>query len=68
MTQFSLTIASLLVMALTKFLDWAGIQFAPADLDGFVKTIIYIITGIGIWRGRVRIGDITWWGKRIKPQ
>ena len=64
--NFSLTIGGLLGGGLVAFLGWAGITVGSEEVDGFIKVGGGILAAIAIWWGRVRRGDITWYGTRIK--
>ena len=62
----SLTITSLAVFVLGRVLQWAGIgQTSDEELQHFVLIFMQIIGAIGVYVGRVRVGDIKWYGKRI---
>lgn len=62
----SLTIYSLLVVILGRIIGWAGYSTpSEAEIANFLSVSMQIIGAIGIYIGRVRIGDITWYGKRI---
>lgn len=61
----SLTITSLIVFILGRILQWAGIgQTSNEQLEHFVLIAMQLIGALGIYIGRVRIGDITWYGAR----
>lgn len=60
--SMSITIISLLVNFLTIIGSAMNIPFSPEAFDGFIKTIIWIISIVGIYYGRTRKGDITWYG------
>lgn len=62
----SFTIVSLLVGIISTFLTKFNIQYAPEDVTNFVNTLLLIASGIGVWWGRYRHGDITWYGTK-KP-
>lgn len=58
----SLTIQGLAVLILGKVLAWAGVQYDVAALQGWVSMTVVIAGAVGIYWGRYRQGDITWWG------
>lgn len=62
----SITITGLIVMVLVKVFQLTGIQVAPEALQTTVETIIYVIAGLTAYIGRVRVGDITWYGKKLR--
>ncbi len=60
----SLTITSLVVLALTLIFEKMGLEIAQSDLSTTVITIVKIASVIGVWFGRWRIGDINWLGRK----
>ena len=60
----SVTIVSWIVNVLTGIGTWTGVPFVSGSFDGFVTTVGWIASVLGIYFGRKRIGDITWWGGR----
>ena len=61
----SLTITSLIVFVLGRLLQWAGIgQTSEEELEHFVLIAMQIIGAIGVYVGRLRVGDITLLGTR----
>ena len=60
----SLTISSLLAFVILRILDGAGIKLGEDKVNSFVQVAGSIITATGIWYGRFRKKDITWFGGR----
>jgi hypothetical protein len=64
----SITIAGLIVAALgrlAEFVGYNGFSVTVANLLVTVSTLAQIFGLLFAWIGRVRKGDITWYGKRI---
>ncbi len=41
------------------------VQFLPVEeVNQFLDAAITVVLLLTAWYGRVRVGDITWWGKR----
>ena len=62
----SITIISWVLLALNWLTVKFSIPVAPGDLDTTVHTLIAFFTVLGIYWGRYRKGDITWYGARKK--
>jgi len=58
----SATILSLVIGILAEVLPRIGIQVGSAELTTTVQTLMLLISGIGIYWGRYRQGDITPFG------
>lgn len=58
----SVTIVGLAVAALSWLLQHAGVQIDNETVSAWVFTTIQIIGAAIIYLGRVRHGDITWYG------
>lgn len=58
----SVTISGLAVAALSWLLQHSGVQLGNTDVTSFVSTAGQIIGAVIIYIGRVRQGDITWYG------
>ncbi len=63
----SITILAWLVGVIDGFLVWAGLPVGDDEIGTFVKVSLALISAVGIYFGRYRKGDITWFGKR-KPK
>lgn len=63
--HYSLTIAGLLVMVITKLLQSSGIEVATESIQNFVVVLLQVVGAIAIYWGRFRQGDITWYGSRV---
>jgi len=60
----STTISAVLVNILVMALPWVGVSIGDAALTTTVQTIIAILTGLWIWRERVKRGDVSAIGLR----
>ena len=67
MKNFSATIAGILVMVLGAIAKLINIEFSISEqeLTNALLTIIQILGLILAYIGRVRQGDISWYGRRI---
>lgn len=65
MKSFSLTIVGVIVTVLSTFLEGAGIPFTDMQLSQFAESIVFALGVLLAYIGRVRQGDITWYGKRV---
>ncbi len=57
----SITLTSLAVLVLNYFLP----DVSQTDLETTVRTLVSLFSILGIYFGRVRVGDVTWYGKRV---
>ena len=57
----SLTISGLIAMVLSQIL---GDAVSAEQIGNFIEVGGLIISALVIWFGRVRQGDIYWWGGR----
>ena len=62
--QYSLTLTSLVVLVIKHILSSAGMTMPDSDIHNFVSVLVDISCTVGIYVGRMRMGDITWFGKR----
>lgn len=64
----SLTIISLLVLILNNLARWAEleVEFVESEVQAAVQALISFFSILGIWYGRVRKGDVTWYGVRLE--
>lgn len=62
--SFSLTLTALAVLLIKYLMDAAGVVVPESDIEKFVSVLVDIACGLGIYIGRVRKGDLTWWGQR----
>lgn len=61
----SITISSLAVFLLNQLITRAGIEaIEESDLLAVIKVLVSIVSAVGVWWGRYRLGDITWYGRR----
>lgn len=60
----SVTILGLVVAVLSKVVQVSGVNISNADLTAFLTTGGQLIGAGLIYWGRVRQGDITWYGAR----
>lgn len=71
MSDFSLTIRGLIVQAIGAFILNHGLTMDRATSLSEAQAVVggaMILGGwLAAWYGRVRKGDITWYGKRIIP-
>lgn len=65
--MYSVTITGLVVAVLGKILQVSGVNLGGADLTAFVTTAIQIGGAFIIYIGRLRQGDITWYGAKKNP-
>jgi len=67
MKNYSATIAGILVMVLGAIAKQINIEFSitEQDLTNVLVTIIQILGLFLAYLGRVRQGDITWYGRKI---
>ena len=63
---YSLTFAGWLAMLLGSFFSAVGIDTTPGDLEEAVNGVLVISGLIVVYVGRIRQGDINWYGKKIK--
>lgn len=66
MKNTSLTVGSLAAFVVLRFLQGADLHVAPDAVEDFVIVVGQIFTAVGIWYGRYRHGDITWYGAKKK--
>lgn len=64
--QFSVTIAGLIVLALTQIFAASGVQIAPESIQATAETLVSLVGIVIAWFGRYRVGDITIAGTRKK--
>lgn len=64
----SLTISGLIVMVLAMISRGAGVDIGTEELTDFVNTGGQLIAVIMIYWGRMRRGDLTFWGGRKAAQ
>lgn len=62
--NFSVTIISLAVGVIATALKGVGLDVVEQDIETFVLTGVQIISAIGIYWGRYRVGDINFFGKK----
>lgn len=64
----SLTIASLVVAILSFIAKITGVElpFTDAEIQSTVVNIIFFVSAIGAWIGRIRLGDLNIFGIRTK--
>ena len=60
----SLTIGMIMVNILAAILPYLGIQIGTEELTTTVQTLILVVTGVGAWYGRFRVGDVNAFGGR----
>ena len=60
--QFSLTLQGLLTLVVGTILRSAGQDMPDPEVAAFVATGIQFVGAIMVYIGRVRHGDITWYG------
>lgn len=64
MNKFSVTLASLVGSVVFQAFVWADVQVAPEKVQAFGEVVVGLALVGGVWYGRWRKGDITWYGKR----
>ncbi len=63
----SLTLTSLIVLVIDTLAKWANVSSLDQNaIVGFITTIVWVGSVFGVWLGRYRQGDNTWYGKTIK--
>ena len=63
----SITISGAILWVVNQLSVWSGVTpFTSQDYQGTVHVVVFIGALIMVWWGRVRKGDIYWWGGR-KP-
>ncbi len=65
MKSYSLTIAGAITFVIARVLGWADIEAVPDSINTFVLVSAQIIGAIMVYLGRLRQGDIYWWGGKI---
>lgn len=64
----SLTLVSFAVFLLNRLLGIAGIQaVSDSEFLTTVRVIVDFVSALGVWWGRYRLGDITWYGRKLHP-
>lgn len=61
----SLTLVGLVVAVLATVLKAAGVEVPNEALTTWVLTAGQIIGALAVYLGRVRQGDITWYGRKV---
>ncbi len=64
MKKISLTITGIIISALCFILPRLGISVLETDIATTITTIGLVVGGLTSYVGRVRQGDITWYGKK----
>lgn len=64
MQQFSLSIAGVAVMAIAWLLNRFGIVPADSEIAQVVSSAAIVGGWVMAYIGRIRKGDLTWWGTR----
>lgn len=54
----------IMVNILAAILPYLGIQIGTEELTTTVQTLILVVTGVGAWYGRFRVGDVNAFGGR----
>ncbi len=62
--EFSLTLTGLLGMIIALVLQAVGVEITSPEVMAFLLTAGKIISGFIIYIGRVRQGDVNWFGKK----
>ena len=62
--NYSLTITALAVVVIKHVLEAAGVMVPETDIEKFLTVAVDIVAAVSIYVGRVRKGDLTWYGKR----
>ena len=62
----SITITSFAVYFIGRLLTSAGFPIDDTSITHFVSVGLQILGALGIWYGRYRQGDITWYGKKTR--
>lgn len=65
MGNFSLTTTSLLVFIVTAVFKQADIDISSHEIEEGVAFLVQIAALIGVYWGRFRHGDITWYGRKL---
>jgi len=60
----SLTIQGWAAGIVLAGLQWADITIATDDVTTFITVVLGLFSGVGVYIGRYRKGDIYWYGKR----
>ena len=60
----SLTISSLFAFLVGRLLQSTGLPATDESITNFVSVTLQVLSAFGIWFGRWRAGDITWFGGR----
>lgn len=66
MKNYSLTTTSLYALAIAMILRFFDVDFVEEDIEQVVLSAIMVVGWIGGIIGRLRKGDLKWFGKRIK--
>lgn len=62
--KMSLTITGLIVGVVVMIMKGANIEVAPEQITEFLNTAGLLVSGIMIYWGRIRKGDLKVWGGR----
>lgn len=60
----SLTLKGLLVLVIGRVLEVGGVAIANDQVTDFVAVLLQVFGALGVYIGRVRMGNVTWYGKR----
>lgn len=61
----SITIGGAVVLLIERVLDWGGVSIGTEAVTNFVHVGGALLGLVMVYLGRVRKGDITWYGKRV---
>ena len=64
-SKMSITISSLFVVVLGFIFERVGIKVGSEEIGTFINVALQIGGVIGIYIGRIRKGDLNWFGGRI---
>jgi len=62
--NYSLTLTALAVLVVKHILQGVGTELPDSDIEKFLSVLIDIVCAVGIYIGRFRKGDLTFWGRR----
>ena len=60
----SLTIQGWVIGVIVAVFAWADVPVASDNVEGFVVVIGGLFSIVSVYLGRLRLGDIYWWGGR----
>ena len=63
--KMSLTLSSLFITALGFIFEHAGIKVGNDEIGTFVNVALQTVGALGIYWGRYRKGDVSWFGKKV---